>query len=733
MNLFEHSQKETLKKEAPLADRMRPRYLEELIGQSHILAPGRLLWRSIKADQLTSIIFYGPPGTGKTSLARIIANTTQAEFLSINAVLSGISDIRSCIETAKKVRIHHQRRAVLFIDEVHRFNKSQQDALLPHVEKGTIILVGATTENPYFEVNKALVSRSRIFQLKSLESIDIEKIINFAIADKERGYGDKKILIDTRAIKHLADVAGGDARAALNALELAVLSSISENNTEIKINLKIAEESIQRRAILYDKDGDTHFDIISAFIKSMRGSDPDAALYWMAKMVEAGENPRFIFRRMLIFAGEDIGMADPHALLIVNAASQAFDYVGMPEGRFHLAQACLYLSTAPKSNSTFAFFDAIASVRNEESREVPNPLKDPNRDAKGLGHGEGYLYPHAYSEHWVAQQYLPHNLQGKLFYQPTEQGFEASIKNRVAKYREAQFAASFSQNTNEINKDSTYWENRTLNTSGDLLGKLRNHLTKLSNPSKDSLTLILKAGDGLILGEFLRHILDETIYAIVETLEEKKTINKLYEKPVSGIIPNVIVDKYLNPESFKIDNLCFDYIVGHNVLIKQSKKTKFLEKLNKWISKNSYLVFGESVPCLCQRLSDFIPENALDFEFIKSIKNAEEKIYNKSDNFQSNWNPSTLRNELEICNWTIHNWDIREFTTPTMIRKKQIKDWFSFQKKVPPKSYGQELSNYFSSEQLEILLTTLEDSIGDKVVSWKNTSLFMKLSKKYQT
>ncbi len=635
MNLFEHSYKEKTKKEAPLADRMRPQYLEELVGQSHILAPGRLLWRAIKSDQLTSLIFFGPPGTGKTSLAKIIANTTQAEFLSINAVLSGISEIRSCIELAKKVRIEQQRKAVLFIDEVHRFNKSQQDALLPHVEKGIIILIGATTENPYFEVNKSLVSRSRIFELKSLDTDDIEKIIDFAIVDKERGFGKKMVIIEPRARKHLANISAGDARVALNALELSVLSSISEKNVEIKITLEIAEESIQKRAILYDKDGDSHFDTISAFIKSMRGSDPDAALYWMAKMIEAGEDPKFIFRRMLIFAAEDIGMADPNALVIVNAASQAFDYVGMPEGRFHLSETCLYLSTAPKSNSVFAFFDAIRTIRREESNEVPNPLKDPSRDGIDLGHGEGYLYPHAYTEHWVAQQYLPKDLQGKLFYKPSEQGFEASIKKKVAQNREAQFAAFFSQNSSKTLVNSSYWEARTLNSSGELLGELRNHLTEWSNLSKNTLVLILNAGDGLILGEFLRRISNETIYAIVESKDEEKIIKSLFEKPASGIIPNVIVDQNINPESFKIENLCFENIVGRNVLLKESKKTIFLSKLKKWISKKSYLVFGESVPSMGQRLSELIPDKLLDLEIRKLLISAEEKIYNNSNNFQS--------------------------------------------------------------------------------------------------
>jgi len=728
MNLFEHSYKENTSREAPLADRMRPRYLKELVGQSHILAPGRLLWRAIESDQLTSLIFFGPPGTGKTSLARIIANTTRAEFLSINAVLSGISDIRTCVEIAKKVGIEQQRKAVLFIDEVHRFNKSQQDALLPHVEKGIIILIGATTENPYFEVNKALVSRSRVFELKPLSTEEIEKIIDLAILDTERGFGKKKVIIEPRARKHLANIAGGDARAALNALELSILSTISENNIEIKITLDIAEESIQKRAILYDKDGDSHFDTISAFIKSMRGSDPDASLYWMAKMIEAGEDPRFILRRMLIFAAEDIGMADPNALVIVNAAAQAFDHVGMPEGRFHLAEACLYLSTAPKSNSAFAFFDAIRTVREERSNEIPNNLKDSNRDSKGLGHGEGYLYPHAYRDHWVPQQYLPQGLQGKIFYHPSEIGFEATIKTKIDQRREAQIASSYDQNSYEALVNGNYWETRTFSNSGALLEEFRNNLTEWSNITKNSLVLILNAGDGLILGEFLRRITDETIYAIVESIEERNIIKGLFQKSGLEIMPNIVVDQLYNPESFKIGNLCFEKIVGRNVLKKESKKILFLQKLKKWISKKSYLVFGESIPSKGQRLSQLIPENLIDLGLRKSLLSAEEKIYNKLDNAQTNWNPKSLKREIESQNWEIHRWEIKEFITPTLIRKKQLQNWFSFQNSSSQKSYAQELSKYFSRKQLEELCKLFNDSIGGKVVPWKSASLFMKIS-----
>ena len=390
-----------------------------------------MLRRAIQADQLSSVIFYGPPGTGKTTLARIIANTTRAHFIAINAVLAGVADIRAAIAEAQERRGMQGQRTILFVDEVHRFNKAQQDALLPWVENGTVILIGATTENPYFEVNKALVSRSRIFQLKPLTVDDLYGIARQALADPERGYGRLNVRVEDNALDHLVDVANGDARGVLNALELAVETTPPDADGVIRVTREVAEESIQRRAVLYDKEGDVHYDTISAFIKSLRGSDPDAALYWMARMVYAGEDPRFIFRRMIIFAGEDVGMADPNAVRVVMACAQAFDYVGMPEGRFHLAEAAIYLATAPKSNSGFAFFDALTTVEKEREAEVPAHLRDANRDKEGFGHGEGYLYPHAYRDHWVAQQYLPDALQGRVFYQPGQLGYEKAIAEQV--------------------------------------------------------------------------------------------------------------------------------------------------------------------------------------------------------------------------------------------------------------------------------------------------------------
>jgi putative ATPase len=430
MDLFEYSRQQQFKQEAPLAYRMRPRTLDEFVGQEHIVGPGKLLRRAIEADRLTSIILWGPAGCGKTTLASIIAEHTVSHFETMSAVLAGIKELREVIDAARDRRSLHGTRTVLFIDEIHRWNKAQQDALLPHVEEGLVILVGATTENPYFEVIRPLLSRSRVFEMVRLSGDNVREILERALADRERGFGLRRVRISEDALAHIVLIADGDARSALNALELAVLTTPPDDEGTILVDLSAAQESIQKRAVRYDKGGDEHYDTISAFIKSIRGSNPDAALFWLAKMIIAGEDPRFIMRRLLILAGEDIGLADPQGVVVASACAQAFEWTGLPEGLYHLGLATLYLATAPKSNSVGAVFRAMQEIEAGVNTDVPVHLRTSPRD-RTADH-PSYLYPHSYPNHYVAQQYLPEGVEDGRWYAPSNQGYEKQIAEWLA-------------------------------------------------------------------------------------------------------------------------------------------------------------------------------------------------------------------------------------------------------------------------------------------------------------
>lgn len=433
MDLFDLSRRINMEKSAPLAERMRPTILEEFVGQEHIIGKGKLLYRAIQADKLSSIILYGPPGTGKTTLAKIIANTTKMNFEQLNAVTSGIKEIREIIKIAKDNIAFSNKRTILFIDEIHRFNKSQQDALLPYVENGTVILIGATTENPYFEVNKALISRSMIFKLELLNRNHLRSILKRALNDKEKGLGNFDVNLENDAFEHLINVSNGDARIALNGLELGVLTTSPNEDGVINITLEIAQDCVQQRALNYEKGGDEHYDTISAFIKSMRGSDPNATLYWLGKMLYAGEDPKFIARRIIICASEDVGNADPNALNVAVSAFQAVNFIGMPEGRIPLAQAAIYVACAPKSNASYVGINkALSDIKAKETGNVPKHLRDASYNgAEKFGHGDGYKYPHDYKDSFVVQQYLPDEFVGIKYYEPNENGYEKIIKDRL--------------------------------------------------------------------------------------------------------------------------------------------------------------------------------------------------------------------------------------------------------------------------------------------------------------
>ncbi len=741
MDLFAHGRKEQIEQESPLANRMRPRTLEDFVGQEHIVGPGRLLRRAIQADQLSSLIFYGPPGTGKTTLAMIIANTTESHFITINAVLAGVAQIRESIKEAKERRNLYGQRTILFVDEVHRWNKAQQDALLPHVEIGTIIMIGATTENPYFEVNKALVSRSRIFQLKPLLPEDLYNIARRVLAEPEMGYGKLNVVIKQDALDHLVDVANGDARGVLNALELAIETTPPDDEGAIVINLKVAEESIQRRAVLYDKEGDVHYDTISAFIKSLRGSDPDAALYWMAKMIYAGEDPRFIFRRMAILASEDVGLADPNAAVVVAGCWELYERVGMPEGRFHLAQAALYLSTCKKSNSTLAFFDALATVEAEREKEVPTHLRDSSRDAQGFGHGAGYLYPHAYRDHWIAQQYLPDSLQGKVFFNPSDQGYEHGIREEVSRRREEQLAAMIEMDvtmpegltTGPVDRARDAWLQRTIADSGRNLAHVRDRVFEQAQIQRHHLVLDLKAGSGLFTWEALRCAPEGGVWAITgdpgvgEALRQQSERLSNLERPVILIGEIDELDKMLDLRGES--DILFDRIIGRNVF---TRHTGWKENLDRFVSRSrpgGRIVLTQVVPKRSQRLYKLCDWSAIPKALSDKVCQAEESIYLNSDDPLVNWDEDALVDALRDAGFVDVQATSEQQVEHRRIASHQLDRWFG---SIDGPSAGKRptyaarlAAAGLDESEVELIGDTYRLQLLNQIVKWQSTLAYI--------
>ena len=750
--LFNAASKTASSGESPLADRMRPKVLDDIIGQDHIVGPGRLLRRAIQADRLSSVIFYGPPGTGKTSLARVIANTTKSVFESLNAVLTGIKDIREVIDRSDERKRLYGRRTILFVDEVHRWNKAQQDALLPWVENGTVILIGATTENPFFEVNRALVSRSRIFQLKSIGSEDLMKTALRTLSDNENGYGKWKVIFEEGALEHLVEVAGGDARSLLNALELAVETSSQKwpppEGDEIHISLEAAEESIQRRALLYDRDGDYHFDTISAFIKSVRGSDPDAALYWLAKMVRAGEDPAFLFRRMIILAMEDVGLADPLAITTVISCAEAFDRIGFPEGNFALSEACLRLALAPKSNTTLSFFDALKEVEKEDA-EVPNHLRDASRDAEGFGHGEGYIYPHAYRDHWAAQQYLPSALKGRIFYSPSASGFEGQIRQEVLRKREIGAAVilgdSVIDNTADgeilswsaASKGREGWYKRLESGRSALLLEDRDRILKQCNIQRHHRILVASANDGLLVWEGLRRVPEGLLAALVDSEAAKNALNSFMaalgddEKPIitvlSGLPSPAQAEEFFSCQ-------VFDHILARDPWRRSSSVSDgsennifetFAAATKKLLAPMGGVSILHNPPCLGERISRILgDECGAGPSITKKLFNSEEEFF-KSGTLKNNaywaWNAGDLEKCFREAGF-LTEITIIDQAEERLITEKDISHWFNPEKS----SWGAHIIKNLGEKAFSEIHILLKNRIMEGPVKWKWKSLLLK-------
>ena len=717
MDLFSHQREQFLQRQAPLAERMRPLCLKDFIGQDEILGAGRLLRRAIEADCLGSIIFHGPPGTGKTSLARIIANSTRSYFCSLNAVLAGIRELKDAIEQAQEKLGRHGLRTLLFIDEVHRFNKSQQDALLPWVENGTVTLIGATTENPFFEVNKALVSRSRLFRLQPLTSKHLDQVICRALSDQEMGFGNRNILISIEARSHLIAVAGGDARTLLNALELAVESSQPDNQGLIEINLEVAEQSIQQQAVLYDKQGDAHFDTISAFIKSIRGSDPDAALFWLARMIEAGEDPRFIFRRLLIAAGEDIGLADPQGIVVVEACAAAFDRIGLPEGIYPLVQATLYLTNTSKSNSILGFFDAVRSLKEEKAQLIPSHLRDSHRDGAAFGDGKGYRYPHAYSEHWVAQQYLPETLQGQIFWQPGKSGWEAERSQQLQWQRAAQLSAAaewgIEQGESVSSSPSTpsleRWLKRQMVQAGERLQLLQQRFWQGIPLERHHRVLVLNCQSLFWALPAMKLAPEGGVSLQVENREtatkleaQLQVLDQLQKPIIYQTEPHCLDQLHLQLQ----EGEKFELIIGRNLLkgATPSEREKWLNQLDLLLTEDGRLTFLNSHRELGPL--NLLPKGSLGWVNSLQIEMCQlEKEWLNNEAFNQ-----PLENQLKSSGWvaSVDKWlEQVEF----IISPQLLEQWFN-----PESKYRCWWLNNFAAELLTELENCYQHQLGVKLI-----------------
>ena len=712
-DLFSHHGEQLRRSLAPLADRLRPRSLDEFQGQEEILGPGRLLRRAITADRVGNLILHGPPGVGKTTLARIIAATTRAHFISLNAVLAGVKDLRSAVEEAQRRLQQHGLRTLLFVDEVHRFNSAQQDALLPWVENGTVTLIGATTENPFFEVNKALVSRSRLFRLQPLQPQHLQQLLQRALDDPERGYGQRTVRISAEAADHLVDVAGGDARSLLNALELAVETTPPDADGLIQIDLAIAEESIQQRAVLYDKQGDAHFDTISAFIKSLRGSDPDAALFWLARMVEAGENPRFIFRRMLISAGEDIGLADPQAMVVVEACAAAFERVGLPEGLYPLAQAALYLASTEKSNSLLGLFDALKTVRSSNRQQVPAHLRDANRDGKAFGDGVGYRYPHAYAEHWVAQQYLPTALQGQVFWQPGTLGWEGQRRQQLQRRRAAQLAAAAEHDAElgEVLSSSPddpalgSWLQRQLAGEGERLDQLRQRLWRGAPWQRHDRVLIVEARSLLWALDPLEHCPEGGVMIQAASSDDHLRLQAQLQVLDSIGRPELVIDDLAALAQRLEPGHRFEWLAARHPFrqLKPQQRRQQLQALTLLAAPTAQLRLLVSQPALGPAAALLARSELPDplRQLLEPVAAAEPQWMATPPE------PTALETELMAQGWHPPSWERWQEHLELTLSRELLERWLA-----PKAPYRRQLANLLTNSQIQQLQEQLQPLCG---------------------